>query len=74
MSYINRTMVKVYAKMKSAFVCERGDTNFISIIIILAIVIVLAGVFIGFGQDIIDAVKGTIQGFTVPSFPTSSGP
>ena len=33
------------SKVKSFFASERGDTNFISIIIIIAIVVALAGVF-----------------------------
>lgn len=32
---------------------DRGDTNFISILILLIIVCVLAGVFVGFKDDII---------------------
>jgi len=36
---------------------ERGDTNFISILIILAIVVVLSGVFIGFKDQIIGRVE-----------------
>lgn len=33
------------SKVKSFFASERGDTNFISIIIIIAIVVALAGAF-----------------------------
>ena len=36
---------------------ERGDTNFISILIILGIVVILAGVFIGFKDQIIGKVE-----------------
>lgn len=45
--------------------CERGDTNFISILIILGIVIILAGVFIGFKDQIVSQVQGIIDGFTI---------
>lgn len=44
---------------------ERGDTNFISILIILGVVILLAGVFIGFKDKIIQMVRGIIDGFTI---------
>ena len=41
---------------------ERGDTNFVSILIILGIVVLLAGVFIGFKDTIINKVKEIING------------
>lgn len=43
---------------------EQGDTNFISIIIILAIVILVAGVFIGFKDDILDSASEAMDEFT----------
>lgn len=42
---------------------ERGDTNFISIAIILAIVLVLAIAFIGFKDQIMGVVKEKIEQF-----------
>ena len=53
--------------LKSFLRDERGDTNFLSIIIILAIVIVLAGVFVAFKDKIIDAVSGVINNFSEKS-------
>ena len=44
---------------------ERGDTNFISIIIILGIVVLLAGVFMGFRDTIVAQVQGIVNGFTI---------
>lgn len=44
---------------------ERGDTNFISILIILGIVIVLAGVFMAFKDTIVGQVQEIIDGFTI---------
>lgn len=43
---------------------EQGDTNFISIIIILAIVIIVAGVFVTFKNQIVDAASDAINEFT----------
>lgn len=45
--------------------CERGDTNFISILIILGIVIILAGVFMAFKDQIVGQVQEIIEGFTI---------
>lgn len=42
---------------------EEGDTNFISIAIILVVVLVIAGVFIAFGQQILDWFSGTVTNF-----------
>lgn len=44
---------------------ERGDTNFISILIILGIVIILAGVFIGFKDRIVGMVSDIVDNFTI---------
>lgn len=49
--------------------CERGDTNFISILIVLGIVILVAGVFIGFKDQIVGQVKTIVEGFTINSSP-----
>lgn len=46
-------------KLKS----ENGDTNFISIIIILGIVVILVGVFVVFKDSIIGTIKGIVDGF-----------
>lgn len=49
---------------------ERGDTNFISIAIILVVVIMIAVVFIAFGQQILGALQGWIAELT-GSLPTA---
>lgn len=43
---------------------DQGDTNFISIIIVLAIVIIVAGVFVGFKDQILEAAEEAINDFT----------
>lgn len=42
---------------------ENGDTNFISIAIIAAIVVVLAGFFIYFGKDIMKTMSESVKKF-----------
>ena len=44
---------------------ERGDTNFISILIVMGIVILLAGIFIGFKDKIVGMVQNIIDGFVI---------
>lgn len=57
--------LKAMSGIRRALRNERGDTNFISILIILGIVIILAGVFIGFKDTIVNQVKEIIDGFTI---------
>ena len=47
--------------MNKFFKKENGDTNFISIIIILAIVMVVAAIFIGFRTQIVSWVQSTFD-------------
>lgn len=54
---------KAYCRYLNFKYGERGDTNFISILIILGIVVVLGGLFIGFKDQIIGKVTDMVQGF-----------
>ena len=42
---------------------EQGDTNFISIIIILALVLIVAGLFIGFKDQIVEQAEKLVDQF-----------
>lgn len=42
---------------------ENGDTNFISILVLLGIALALAGVFLGFKDSIMGWVQENISGF-----------
>lgn len=53
---------------KNSLKSERGDTNFISIIIILGIVVVVAGVFIGFKEQLVQKARELINNFTDKQF------
>lgn len=54
---------------------ERGDTNFLSIIIILAIVLVVAVIFIAFKDAILELVTDAWNNFTAAfSGQTTTGP
>ncbi len=64
---INEWVMSVYVRFQTWLYCmkeeERGDTNFISIIIILGIVIILAGVFIGFKDQLVGEVATKVSEF-----------
>lgn len=57
--------IKATTNVKRMMSNERGDTNFISIIIILGIVLIVAAVFIGFKDKIVGLVDTKVQGFTL---------
>lgn len=42
---------------------ERGDTNFISMLIIIAIAVFLGGLFKAMGQNILDTVRNKVTQF-----------
>ena len=66
---MKKMMNKVQGKMIEGMMwlknCERGDTNFISILIVMGIVILLAGLFIGFNDQIVKMVKDIVDGFVI---------
>lgn len=62
---INSMLIKAYLTIMDKMKSERGDTNFISIIIILGIVLLLAGLFIGFKDKIVEMVQGIVDGFSI---------
>ena len=65
---LNRKAIALAATLQSMYLKAasegRGATNFISILIILGIVILVAGVFIGFKDQIVGQVQGIVGGFT----------
>ena len=57
----NELSLRGYVKVKSFISCERGDTNFISIILILLLVLVIAGIIFTFLKtDVIETIKSRI--------------
>lgn len=60
---INSMLIKAYLTIMDKMRSERGDTNFISIIIILGIVLLLATLFIGFKDRIVNMVGDIISNF-----------
>lgn len=62
---INSMLIKAYLIVMDKLKSERGDTNFISIIIILGIVLLVAGLFIGFKDQIVGMVQSIVDGFSI---------
>lgn len=59
---IERKMIMAAGELANS---ERGDTNFISILIVLGIVIVVATVFLGFKNKIVEMVNNIVSGFKI---------
>jgi len=56
---MNRLAVKAILFMKE----ERGDTNFVSILVLLGIALALAAVFLTYRDDILEWVDDNIEPF-----------
>ncbi len=67
MEKLNRKLLGAYVRattaVKSFIHGERGDTNFISILIILGIVVVFAGLFLTLGKDVFATMTESIKKF-----------
>ncbi len=50
-------------KIKNFFKNQEGDTNFISIMIILGVVVVLAGLFLTLGKDAVTSATKAVEDF-----------
>lgn len=42
---------------------ERGDTNFVSMLLIIGIVVVIAGLFLTFGKGVMTTISGKVTQF-----------
>lgn len=64
MNKLNNALVRMQCEATRVCSEERGDTNFISIAIILIVVIGIAVVFIAFGKQITTAFETKIKELT----------
>ncbi|MBR4733738.1 MAG: hypothetical protein IK081_13320 [Lachnospiraceae bacterium] len=62
---LDRLYISMMNKLQKVANDEQGDTNFISVLIILGIVVVLAGVFMTFKDQIVGQVNNIVSGFTI---------
>lgn len=63
MKKVQLTLAKAQMKMHDILESDRGDTNFISIMIVLGIVLAVAIVFIAFKDKIVGAASEQIDAF-----------
>ena len=63
MDKLNMTFIRVMCKVDSFLHDEEGDTNFISILVLLGIALALGGVFLAFKDQIITWVDTNIGDF-----------
>lgn len=63
MKSINTLLAKAQCRLYAFVHDERGDTNFISILVILGIALALAAVFLAFKDQVLDWVNTNIGDF-----------
>lgn len=67
MRKIDLMLTKAYLKATNAFnefkASERGDTNFVSMLLIIGIVVVLAGLFLTLGKGVMTSIQTKITTF-----------
>lgn len=52
-----------YQTMEEFKTSERGDTNFVSMLLIIGIVVVLAGLFLTLGEDVMELISEKVTDF-----------
>lgn len=63
MKKVQMALIRARLNLQNFLTEDRGDTNFISIMIVLGIVLVIALTFIGFKKQITDAVSTQLTSF-----------
>lgn len=60
---LTKLQIKAYCALSNFKNSERGDTNFISMLIIIGIVVVLAGLFLVLGKDLMASISQKVKDF-----------
>ena len=67
MKKIQEKMLKLKVKADCAiydfFNSERGDTNFVSMLLIIGIVVVIAGLFLTLGKEVMTSIGQKVKDF-----------
>lgn len=60
---LTKLQIKAYCALSNFKNSERGDTNFVSMLIIIGIVVVLAGLFLTLGKDVMSSISQKVKDF-----------
>lgn len=60
---LKKLQIKAYCALSNFKNSERGDTNFVSMLIIIGIVVVLAGLFLTLGKDVVSSISQKVKDF-----------
>lgn len=60
---LTKLQIKAYCALSDFKNSERGDTNFVSMLIIIGIVVVLAGLFLTLGKDVMTSISQKVKDF-----------
>lgn len=60
---LTKLQIKAYCTLSDFKNSERGDTNFVSMLIIIGIVVVLAGLFLTLGKDVMTSISQKVKDF-----------
>lgn len=67
MNKLNEMLTNLYIKVSCSWTnfkeSERGDTNFISMLLIIGIVVVLAGLFLTLGKGVVSSISQKVTDF-----------
>ncbi len=60
---VTKMQIKAFCAVQNFKNSERGDTNFVSMLIIIGIVVVLAGLFLTLGKDVMTSISQKVKDF-----------
>lgn len=60
---MTKMQIKAFCAVQNFKNSERGDTNFVSMLIIIGIVVVLAGLFLTLGKDVMLLIGQKVRDF-----------
>ncbi len=61
--FMTKMQVKALCAIENFKTSERGDTNFVSMLIIIGIVVVLAGLFLTLGKEVMTLISTKVKEF-----------